>query len=277
MEGYAKRLGAGLHRLLYRQSAGQRGAGRSAAKKIHAIFRKARAVSPAVLLWAASGTVWCKRDNGTWGPNYANVDGQSDGRRRFQSVLPRIRSHGRRHIWDAVLPSQPRRLSAAKSSNSGPTWCATTGENKRKSWPGRERAQYRVACSANHSNAPRPPTLRNGLYRGVTLTTLARQDRTPWQVSGLQVFGQADLHRRQPVIAAAQRETPRRVARIGRRKSRQQGVRSDPICITARANVRRQLHGSHMPCEFLQNNHWPPVRSRCRAFATRALPGWPWA
>ena len=30
-------------------------------------------------LWAASGTVWCKRDNGTWGPNYANVAGNLSG------------------------------------------------------------------------------------------------------------------------------------------------------------------------------------------------------
>ena len=30
-------------------------------------------------LWAASGTVWCKRDNGTWGPNYANVMGNMVG------------------------------------------------------------------------------------------------------------------------------------------------------------------------------------------------------
>jgi hypothetical protein len=30
-------------------------------------------------LWAASGTVWCKRDSGTWGPNYANVFGNLIG------------------------------------------------------------------------------------------------------------------------------------------------------------------------------------------------------
>jgi hypothetical protein len=30
-------------------------------------------------LWAASGTVWCKRDKGTWGPNYANVFGNLIG------------------------------------------------------------------------------------------------------------------------------------------------------------------------------------------------------
>jgi hypothetical protein len=30
-------------------------------------------------LWAAGSTVWCKRDNGTWGPNYANVLGNLMG------------------------------------------------------------------------------------------------------------------------------------------------------------------------------------------------------
>ena len=30
-------------------------------------------------LWAATGTVWCKRDKGTWGPNYANVVGNLTG------------------------------------------------------------------------------------------------------------------------------------------------------------------------------------------------------
>jgi hypothetical protein len=30
-------------------------------------------------LWAASSTVWCRRDKGTWGPNYANVGGNLIG------------------------------------------------------------------------------------------------------------------------------------------------------------------------------------------------------
>ena len=28
---------------------------------------------------AATGTVWCKRDSGTWGPNYSNVIGNLSG------------------------------------------------------------------------------------------------------------------------------------------------------------------------------------------------------
>jgi hypothetical protein len=30
-------------------------------------------------LWAAGSTGWCKRDNGTWGPNYANITGNLIG------------------------------------------------------------------------------------------------------------------------------------------------------------------------------------------------------
>lgn len=30
-------------------------------------------------LWAASTTIWCRRDNGKWGPNYANVAGNFIG------------------------------------------------------------------------------------------------------------------------------------------------------------------------------------------------------
>jgi hypothetical protein len=30
-------------------------------------------------LWAAASTVWCRRDNGSWGPNYANVAGNLIG------------------------------------------------------------------------------------------------------------------------------------------------------------------------------------------------------
>jgi hypothetical protein len=31
------------------------------------------------MLHAALSTVWCRRDNGTWGPNYANVAGNIIG------------------------------------------------------------------------------------------------------------------------------------------------------------------------------------------------------
>jgi len=40
------------------------------------------------LLWAASSTFWCKRDNGKWGPNYANVGGNLIGSAIARAYYP---------------------------------------------------------------------------------------------------------------------------------------------------------------------------------------------
>jgi hypothetical protein len=42
-------------------------------------FRMGTGSFPRRFLWAASTTVWCRRDNGKWGPNYANVAGNFIG------------------------------------------------------------------------------------------------------------------------------------------------------------------------------------------------------
>ena len=42
-------------------------------------FQKGTGKVSTRILWAAASTVWCKRDNGTWGPNYANVGGNLIG------------------------------------------------------------------------------------------------------------------------------------------------------------------------------------------------------
>lgn len=39
-------------------------------------------------LWAASSTFWCKRDNGKWGPNYANVGGNLIGSAIARAYYP---------------------------------------------------------------------------------------------------------------------------------------------------------------------------------------------
>ena len=40
------------------------------------------------VLWAASSTFWCKRDNGHWGPNYANVGGNLIGAAIARAYYP---------------------------------------------------------------------------------------------------------------------------------------------------------------------------------------------
>lgn len=42
-------------------------------------FQKGTGSKARRFLWAASSTVWCRRDNGKWGPNYSNVVGNLIG------------------------------------------------------------------------------------------------------------------------------------------------------------------------------------------------------
>jgi hypothetical protein len=42
-------------------------------------FQKGTGSVTSRALWAATSTVWCKRDNGSWGPNYANLIGNLIG------------------------------------------------------------------------------------------------------------------------------------------------------------------------------------------------------
>lgn len=42
-------------------------------------FQKGSGSAMSRFLWAAASTVWCKRDSGGWGPNYANVGGNLIG------------------------------------------------------------------------------------------------------------------------------------------------------------------------------------------------------
>jgi hypothetical protein len=51
-------------------------------------FQKGSGSGMKRFLWAASSTVWCKRDNGKWGPNYANVGGNLVGAAIARAYYP---------------------------------------------------------------------------------------------------------------------------------------------------------------------------------------------
>lgn len=51
-------------------------------------FQKGTGSRLSRLLWAASSTFWCKRDNGKWGPNYANVGGNMIGAAIARAYYP---------------------------------------------------------------------------------------------------------------------------------------------------------------------------------------------
>jgi len=61
-------------------------------------FQKGTGSATKRLLWAASSTFWCRRDNGKWGPNYANLGGNMIGSAIARSYYPA----SERTVWDTV-------------------------------------------------------------------------------------------------------------------------------------------------------------------------------
>jgi hypothetical protein len=51
-------------------------------------FQKGTGAPAKRFLWAAASTFWCKRDNGSWGPNYANVGGNLIGAAISRAYYP---------------------------------------------------------------------------------------------------------------------------------------------------------------------------------------------
>jgi hypothetical protein len=51
-------------------------------------YQKGTGSSMSRFLWAAGSTVWCKRDNGHWGPNYANFAGNLIGAAIARAYYP---------------------------------------------------------------------------------------------------------------------------------------------------------------------------------------------
>ena len=78
MQGYAKRFGAGYSDYFLGNFFGN-AVLTSLLHEDPRYFQKGTGKPINRVLWAAASTVWCKRDNGKWGPNYANVGGNLIG------------------------------------------------------------------------------------------------------------------------------------------------------------------------------------------------------
>jgi hypothetical protein len=77
-QGYAKRFGAAYTDYFTGNLLGNAVLA-SLMKEDPRYFQKGTGSYTSRFLWAATSTVWCKRDNATWGPNYANVLGNLMG------------------------------------------------------------------------------------------------------------------------------------------------------------------------------------------------------
>jgi hypothetical protein len=78
MQGYGKRLGAGYADYFMGNFFGN-AVLTSLLHEDPRYFQKGSGKPIDRVLWAAASTVWCKRDKGGWGPNYANVGGNLIG------------------------------------------------------------------------------------------------------------------------------------------------------------------------------------------------------
>jgi hypothetical protein len=78
VEGYAKRWGAGYTDYFTGNLLGNAVLA-SLFREDPRYFQRGTGSYTTRFLWAAGSTVWCKRDSGTWGPNYANVLGNLMG------------------------------------------------------------------------------------------------------------------------------------------------------------------------------------------------------
>jgi hypothetical protein len=78
MMGYSKRFGAAYTDYFTGNLLGNAVLA-SLLKEDPRYFQKGTGSLSSRVLWAATSTVWCKRDDATWGPNYANVVGNLMG------------------------------------------------------------------------------------------------------------------------------------------------------------------------------------------------------
>jgi hypothetical protein len=78
VKGYAKRFGADYADYFTGNLLGNAVLA-SLLKEDPRYFQKGSGSKTSRFLWAATSTVWCKRDDGSWGPNYANVIGNLMG------------------------------------------------------------------------------------------------------------------------------------------------------------------------------------------------------
>lgn len=87
VQGYAKRFGAAYSDAFIGNFFGN-AVLTTVLREDPRYFQKGSGSAMKRFLWAAGSTVWCKRDKGTWGPNYANVGGNLIGAAIARAYYP---------------------------------------------------------------------------------------------------------------------------------------------------------------------------------------------
>lgn len=106
-------------------------------------------------LWAAGSTGWCKRDDGTWGPNYANVAGNLIGAAISNVYYPAAE----RSVGDTIQRGITVTVEGAIGAELIEFWPDIAGHYKRKRAEKRAReAGQKDAQSISHPESRTPAT-----------------------------------------------------------------------------------------------------------------------
>lgn len=87
VQGYAKRFGAAYTDAFIGNFFGN-AVLPSLLREDPRYFQRGKGRATTRILWAAASTFWCKRDNGKWGPNYANLGGNLIGAAIARAYYP---------------------------------------------------------------------------------------------------------------------------------------------------------------------------------------------
>jgi hypothetical protein len=149
LEGYAKRYGAAYSDAFIGNFFGN-AVLTVLLKEDPRYFQKGTGSKKSRFLWAATSTVWCKRDKGGWGPNYANVGGNMIGAAIARAYYPPSERDVASTISDGLTVSAEGIVGAEVIE----FWPDLARYMKRKH---DEKAARKAAQAAGQSNPPTTP------------------------------------------------------------------------------------------------------------------------
>jgi hypothetical protein len=154
MEGYSKRFGAAYTDYFTGNLLGNAVLA-SLLKEDPRYFQKGTGSLSSRVLWAAASTVWCKRDDATWGPNYANVVGNLMGAAVSNLYYPA----SDRTVADTVERGFTVTAEAIVGSEVIEFWPDLVRHHRRKQAEklARERSQNGTPAISTPQSAPVPP------------------------------------------------------------------------------------------------------------------------
>jgi len=115
-------------------------------------FQKGSGSAVRRILWAASSTVWCRRDNGKWGPNYANVGGNLIGSAIARSYYPATE----RNVGDTISDGLTVSAEGIVGSEVIEFWPDLVRHHKRKQAEKLARQAAQADAAAKTNDAPKP-------------------------------------------------------------------------------------------------------------------------